>query len=186
MRPSLVLLLVLQVCAFAPTASARQDDPRLDPLFSELQSLDKRRDQRADELQAKIWYIWYEHDSDRVNAAMESGLKALALERYPAAVDAFSRAIEQDPGFAEAWNRRGTAYYLMGRYEDSLADIERVLELEPRHFAALAGRGLCLRELGRPRAAIDAFEQALEINPHLDRVYVEILRLRAHAGVNEE
>jgi len=186
MRPLLILLAALQGLAAAPMAAARQDDPRLDSLFSELQSLDKRRDQRAGELQAKIWYIWYEHDDARVNALMERGLKALALERYTEAVDAFSHVIDLDRSFAEAWNRRGTAYYLLGRYEDSLADIRHVLALEPRHFAALAGRGLCLRELGRPRAAIDAFKQALEINPHLDRVYVEILRLRAHAGVNEE
>lgn len=179
MRP-LAMILALCLAAVAPRSlPAGQDDARLDALFDELQALDKRRDQRAGELQALIWYIWYEHDDPGVRKAMEAGLDALVQERYPDAVAAFTRTVELDPDYAEAWNRRATAHYLMGRYEDSLADIERVLELEPRHFAALAGRGLCLRELGRPRAAIEAFEQALDVNPHLDNVYLEILRIRA-------
>ena len=179
MRATLCALVLLGLLMPARPAGATQADPRLDELFAELQALDKRRDDRVGELQARIWTIWYEHDDEAVNATMAAGLEALARERYGAAVDAFTRVIELDPAYAEAWNRRGTTYYLMGRYEDSLADIRRVLELEPRHFAALAGRGLCLRELGRPEAAVEAFRRALAINPHLDHVYVEILRLEA-------
>ncbi|MDZ7705600.1 MAG: tetratricopeptide repeat protein [Trueperaceae bacterium] len=162
-----------------PSVPAAQDDPRLDRLFAELRELDKRRDARARELQAHIWHIWYEHEDAAVNARMQSGLAALSQGRYADAVEAFTQAIERDPEFAEAWNRRATTYYLMERYEDSLADIERVLAREPRHFAALAGRGLLPARTGRPRAALEAFERALEINPHLDGVYVETIRLRA-------
>lgn len=185
MRSYLVLLLHLALIV-SPALPAAQDDPRLDALFEELQSLDKRRDERAGELQARIWQIWYEHDDPAVRQAMETGVKALTRERYQEAVDAFTRVVQLDPDYAEAWNRRGTTYYLMDRFEDSLADIRRVLELEPRHYAALAGRGLCLKRLGRPRAAVEAYEEALEINPHLDRVYVEVIRLRARLDEKAE
>lgn len=179
MRYPLIAIMLLLGAVLPPSVPAAQDDPRLDRLFAELRELDKRRDVRAGELQARIWYLWYEHEDPGVNAHMQSGLAALSQGRYADAVDAFTQAIDRDPDFAEAWNRRATTYYLMERYEDSLADIERVLAREPRHFAALAGRGLCLRELGRLRAALEAFERALEINPHLDGVYVETIRLRA-------
>ena len=182
----LLPVLGVSLATIPEPSAAAQDDPRLDALFEELTALDKRRDDRAGELQARIWTIWYEHQDSKVNAAMADGLDALAGERYREALAAFTRAIRRDPQFAEAWNRRGTTHYVMGNYEASLEDIERVLELEPRHFAALAGRGLCLRELGRPRAAIRALERALEINPHMDRVYLEILRLRADLRAQRE
>ncbi len=161
---------------------AAQDDPRLDELFAELQTLDKRRDDRARILQAQIWEIWFEHEDPAMTRIMGNGLDALASERFEAALEAFTRAIERDPEYAEAWNRRATTYYLVDRYRDSLDDIERVVELEPRHFGALAGRGLCLRALGHTAEAIEALERALEINPHMDRVYIELLRLRARPG----
>jgi tetratricopeptide (TPR) repeat protein len=173
------LLVACIVVPASPAPAAAPERPEVDALLDELQALDKRRDDRAEELQSRIWRLWYQQEDPEARAAMERGLRALTRERYPQAVESFTRAIELDPDYAEAWNRRGTTYYLMGRYEASLDDIERVLELEPRHFGALAGRGLCLRELGRPRAAIAAFERALDVNPHMDRVYIEILRVRA-------
>lgn len=182
MRLTFLPVLLALFLAVPAGVTADQTDPRLDGLFEELQQLDPRRDQRAGDLQARIWHIWYLHDDAAVNAAMERGLKALAQDRHEEAVEAFTRAIELDPEFAEAWNRRATTYYVMDRYRDSLADIERVLELEPRHFGALAGRGLCLAALDRKREALEAFEAALEINPHMEGVYLEILRLRAELG----
>lgn len=162
-----------------PATLAAAGDERLAALFDELQSLDKRREQRVSEIEASIWAIWYEHDDRAVRELMERGLEALAGQRHREAVDLFTRVVERAPGYAEAWNRRATTRYLMARYERALDDIERVLELEPRHFGALAGKGLCLRELGRPEAAIAAFRRALDVNPHLDGVYIEILRLRS-------
>lgn len=179
MRPFPMFLVLCIASTVPPVLPAGQDDPRLDDLFAELQALDKRRDDRADTLQGRIWRIWYEHERPEITEIMGAGLGALADERHREAVDAFTRVVELDPEYAEGWNRRATTYYQMGRFRDSLNDIERVLELEPRHFGAWAGRGLCLRELGRNEAAIESFERALEINPHLDHVYVEILRLRA-------
>lgn len=182
MRPTFLPVLLSLFLAAPAGVMADQNDPRLDGLFDELQQLDPRQDQRAGNIQARIWHIWYLHDDAAVNAAMERGLKALAQDRYEDAVAAFTRAIELDPEFAEAWNRRATTYYVMERYPDSLADIKRVLALEPRHFGALAGRGLCLVALDRKHEALEAFEAALEVNPHMERVYLEMLRLRAELG----
>lgn len=137
MRYPLIAIMLLLGALLPTSVPAAQDDPRLDRLFAELRELDKRRDARARELQSRIWYLWYVHEDADVNSSMQSGLAALSQERYADAVDAFTQVIDRDPEFSEAWNRRATTYYLMGRYEDSLADIEQVLALEPRHFAAL-------------------------------------------------
>lgn len=174
----LALVLAALVLLGSPTpAAADQTNPRLDALFAMLQQPDPPGGAAA--IESRIWAIWYSHDDPRVMQVMSKGAVALARGHYQEAIRLFTRVTELAPDYAEGWNRRATAYFLVGRYHDSLADIARVLTLAPRHFGALSGRGLCLRELGKPLAAIEAFEAALEVNPHLERVKLEIIRLRA-------
>ncbi len=170
------VLLLLLACLSAP-AFADQSDPRLNALFRELHRTEDP--DKAAFLEAGIWHVWYWHADPAVRDLMSEGVKALTAERYPEAIGLFSRLVEKAPDYAEAWNRRATTYYLMGRYQAALADIKQVLELEPRHFGALSGRGLCLRDLGRPAEAVQAFRQALAIDPHLEEVQLEIIRLEA-------
>ena len=174
---TLLPLLLITVCGAPLPALADQDDPRLDALFRQLHRTEDPGE--AAFLQAGIWHVWYDIEDEQARDLMSQGVQALVEERYRAAVDLFGRLIEQQPDYAEAWNRRATTYYLMGDYERSLRDIDRVLELEPRHFGALSGRGLCLRELGRLREAMHALRAALAINPHLEEVQLEIIRLEA-------
>jgi len=79
----------------------------------------------------------------------------------------FSRLIERDPTFAEAWNRRATLYYLMGNFDASVRDIQETLAREPRHFGALSGLGLINSALERWDSAVKAYEEALRVNPFL-------------------
>lgn len=50
--------------------------------------------------------------------------------RWDAAVDAYSRAIAIDPGFARAYFNRGKAYAALGHYEEAIADYERARALD--------------------------------------------------------
>ena len=85
-------------------------------------------------------------------------------------VETFTQLIAIAPELSEAWNKRATLYFMMGRYEESLADIDRVLDLEPRHFGALAGRGMIYRKQENYGAALEAFRRALAINPNMPGV----------------
>lgn len=183
---TVLLPLTLLLAALACPALADQNDPRLDALFRELHRTEDPG--KAAFLQAGIWHVWYWHEDAAVRDLMSEGVRALTGERYAEAVKLFSRLIEMAPDYAEAWNRRATTYYLMGRYADSLADIDRVLELEPRHFGALSGRGLCLRDTGDLEGAVAALRQALAVNPHLEEVQLEIIRLEArlHEGTPQQ
>ena len=87
--------------------------------------------------------------------------------RNEEALSAFTRATEAQSDFAEAWNKRATVNYLLGRFQDSVLDIQKTLSLEPRHFGALSGLGLINLAMGHDREALKAFEAALKIHPFM-------------------
>ncbi len=161
----------------APGSSrADQYDARLEPLFERLQTTSDPADAAA--LQQQIWQIWIEFEDPSVSQMMRSGVAAMARGEHEAALDMFDRMVKQAPDFAEAWNKRATVLYLMGRFEESVLDIQHTLELEPRHFGALSGLGLIYDAVEKPAAAIRSFEAALKINPHLTGTRERIIDLR--------
>ena len=124
----------------------------------------------AERLDRLIWQRWGNAGTRQARQLLQDASKSVALGEIEAAIDLLDRAVAQDPGFAEAWNRRATIFFMVGRHARSIADIERVLVLEPRHYGALAGLGQVLLQLDEPEGALIAFEAALAVNPHLDRI----------------
>jgi len=162
----IVLGLVLALFAVATVpAGADQKDPRLDKLFTQLKAATTPEESQP--IEAKIWEIWMESGDQNVDALMAIGNSALNDEDYGQAYRAFGRVVQLAPNFAEGWNKRATALYLLGRFDDSMKDIAKTLALEPRHFGALSGLGLCNTQLDKEKEALDAFEKALAINPNM-------------------
>ena len=93
------------------------------------------------------------------------------------AVSVFTRLIELRPDYAEGWNKRATAYFLMREMENSVADIERTLALEPRHFGALSGMGLIFLSREDFHGALDAFRQVLKIYPRSISAHIHVERI---------
>ena len=89
----------------------------------------------------------------------------MRIRNYPLAVRFFNNLIEEDPNFAEAWNKRATVYFMMGDFDKTMQDIIKTLELEPRHFGALDGMGLIFIHQGQYQQAIDVYDKMLEIFP---------------------
>ncbi len=152
----------------AAPLGAAQDDPRLDALLTQLhETLDEHLAMR---LEQEIWTVWLHADDPELDALMRGGRVLMLRGDNTGAVRVFNRLIERAPDFAEAWNKRATVYYLMGRLDDSIADCMRVLELEPRHFGALAGLGLIHTALDDPRTALHWYREALKHNPHMHSI----------------
>jgi tetratricopeptide (TPR) repeat protein len=162
--------------ALGSVAHARQDDERLDPLFEKLQTAEDFA--VAHHLMGSIWKIWYQSGSETIDLLIANGDKAMTAHRYEKALELFDAAINLDPKFAEAWNRRATLNYAMGRFDDSVHDIQETLALEPRHFGALSGLGLIYDALDKPEGALKAYEKAISVNPHLPHAArrIEILK----------
>jgi tetratricopeptide (TPR) repeat protein len=139
---------------------------QIDRLFARLiKSEDGPEAKRAEQ---SIWNLWMTSDSPTADALLAQAMRASAANETGTALAILDNVIEVHPDYAEAWNKRATVYFLIGRYNDSLRDIEKVLELEPRHFGALSGLGMIKRQQGDLGAARAAFSEALSFNPHLD------------------
>ena len=142
---------------------ADQNDPRLHNLFEQLNKTENQDEIR--DLISDIWNIWYEVDDPKVIEYFEKGIQAMNLRNYPLAIRFFNNLIEEDPNFAEGWNKRATVHFMMGNFDQSMQDIIKTLELEPRHFGALDGMGLIFIHQGQFQQAIDVYDKMLEIFP---------------------
>jgi len=143
---------------------ADQNDKRLNYLFDKLTITEDQ--QEINKLINKIWKIWYEIDDPKITRDFETGVQMMNLGFYSRAIDYFNKVIISKPKFAEAWNKRATAYFMMGNYDLSMQDISQTLQLEPRHFGALDGMGLIFMHLNKPEKVIDIYDKMLEIFPN--------------------
>ena len=134
-----------------------------------------------------LWSIWFRSGSSQeANHQLCRGTQAMNRKDFEHAIQHFTRAIELDPEFAEAYNQRGLAKYLQERYDESIPDCLKAAEHMPYHFGAWAGMGHCHAHLGRLAEAVECYERALEINPHLDCVRQAIESLRPRLGESAE
>jgi len=156
-------LLLVAILACSVTAVADQNNSELPDLFGKLKLANSP--QQAVMIEAEIWKKWYERESTGGGDSMSEAIEAMGAGRYTIALNLLNNLVDDQPDFAEAWNRRATIHYLLGNYDDSLADIEQTLILEPRHFGALSGIGLIMQQLGENEKALHAFEKVLEISP---------------------
>lgn len=140
----------------------------LDRLFARLRKASS--EQEAKIAEQAIWNMWTASDSASAEALIQQAIRAMAVQRYDAALAILDALVETRPDFAEAWNKRATLYFTMGRLSESLADIDKVLDLEPRHFGALAGLGMIKLKQGDIGAARSAYRRALSINPNMPGV----------------
>ena len=158
-----ILIVSISLLFASKIALADQNDPRLNNLFKKLNETENQDEIR--DLISDIWNIWYEVDDPKVIEYFEKGIQAMNLRNYPLAIRFFNNLIEEDPNFAEGWNKRATVHFMMGNFDQSMQDIIKTLELEPRHFGALDGMGLIFIHQGQFKQAIDVYDKMLEIFP---------------------
>jgi tetratricopeptide (TPR) repeat protein len=126
-----------------------------------------------------LWAVWSRSGDATIDHILEIGVAQMREGQIEASVETFSDIIRRRPDFAEGWNKRATAYYLLGDWRRSAADCDEVLRRNPQHFGALSGYGMIWLQLDQPTRALARFEEALAVNPNLDSVHETIDALRA-------
>ncbi len=110
--------------------------------------------------------LWKELADARVAAARKGaadGERAGALWR--GAVEAYGRALDLQPGEAEALLGRASACAALGETEAAFADYDAAEQRWPRYPRIHAERALLLARSGRADEAVAAAERALALNP---------------------
>ena len=150
---------------------------KIDELFNQLKNTTNY--QESKKIESQIWELWTTHPSkSNLTALMADGSFYMSQNKLETAYETFTQTIKLDPNWAEAWNKRATVLYLMGKYELSQADIDKVLELEKRHFGALSGQGLVQTALNNYQKAIDSYIEAHKVHPNMKSPLIMIKKLK--------
>lgn len=143
---------------------ASSNDPELKLLFDKLSQ--SKTASAADKITNKIWEIWTnDASSEPSRSVMDRGIKLMSQSRLDEAEKLFSGLIKKEPDYIEAWNKRATVRFMMGKTNASLNDVFVVLEKEPNHFGAVSGLGLILMQEDDFEGAFKAYKRLLQINP---------------------
>jgi tetratricopeptide (TPR) repeat protein len=81
------------------------------------------------------------------------------------AISNYTKTIELNPTFAQAYNNRAYTYMRMSNYKDALPDLDKAIELNPNYVQALMNRGDIHNyyyEINR-QAAIQDYEKVIMI-----------------------
>ena len=93
------------------------------------------------------------------------GQALLALNRLPQAEQAFARALQFAPTWADAWVQCGIARYRQGAIEGAKAAMRQALHVLPGHVTATANLQALMRADGEPKAnASPAMETRSELS----------------------
>lgn len=119
----------------------------------------------AAKIAASIERLWAHAGTDTSTVLMERAATALSQNKNDLAIKFLTVAVELQPDYAEAWNRRAYVYYTQNQIERAVGDLRRVLALDSQHFKALEGLANILREQGQKKAALTAMKTLLEVYP---------------------
>ena len=164
------------IFVFSSSLFADDNKKEIDKLFIQLKSA--LNFENSKDIEDKIWDLWTTHPSkDNLTKLLADGSSDMMDNKLETAYNKFTEVIEMDPNWAEAWNKRATVLYLMGKYELSQADIDKVLAIEERHFGALSGQGLVQTALNNYQKAIDSYIQAHKVHPFMKSPLIMIEKL---------
>ena len=174
-----IFLIIFLGFLFCGNAAAAPKDRKikLDQLFKQLKKSSTASE--SFQIELRIWNIWTTHPNKKqFTRLLERGSNLMSQRKLEQSYKIFSNLIRSAPDWAEAWNKRATVLYLMGRYQESLDDIDEVLKLESRHFGALTGQGLVLIKLKDYQKAIESYQSAQRVYPLIRSAELMIPRLK--------
>ena len=150
----------------APFTLQASTDTQRERLFEALRTAKTEREGRLAE--NAIWNWWLDQAPTlEVREAIDYGMKRREAYDFEAAEQAFDKAVQQAPDYAEGWNQRAFVRFLRDNIDGSLSDLEKAVDLDPDHFAAWSGMYHVLIRMGRPEVAVSALSRAVTIHPWL-------------------
>ena len=118
--------------------------------------------------------------------AVQQGIEADRRQDLAGAAEAFGRAVQLSPDYAEGWYRLAVAVDKLGRRDVAVADLARAVQLNPRNARWRMDLAGLYVTLGRTDAALDQLRQAVAADPEYGEVRVRLAMLYRRLGRNAE
>jgi tetratricopeptide (TPR) repeat protein len=67
------------------------------------------------------------------------------------------------PGYVDAYNNRGAAYYALGSYMKAIEDYNRAIEIRPDFAGAYNNRGVSYAKIGNNKLAVNDLKTAAKL-----------------------
>jgi tetratricopeptide (TPR) repeat protein len=117
------------------------------------------------------------------NAYYARGLSYHLAEKHDRAIADYTKAIELNPNFTQAYNNCTWAYFKSGKPADGLPDAEKSLELQPDYPHGLDTRARIFEALGRREEAIADFRRAHSVGANDPDVQTSVKEALKRLGV---
>lgn len=118
--------------------------------------------------------MWSDIQKDGNDAAFMQNSRGYAYYEqgdFNKAIEAYTRALEIEPRFVEAYSNRGMAYYAQGRFDQAIVDYNQALGLSPRDAKARLNRGAVYHRLGQFDLAQADYSQSIASDPAFAAAY---------------
>ena len=102
---------------------------------------------------------------------LEKGNAFQAEKEYPNAIAAYSRAINIDPQFGQAFSERGKMYMHTKQFDLAVADFTKTIEFDPGNGELFWLRGLAYAGKGQHTLALNDYNKTLRLNPKMYLAY---------------
>jgi tetratricopeptide (TPR) repeat protein len=90
----------------------------------------------------------------------------MELLDFDKAIADFTRCLELDSKFTDAWYQRGMVYLNQFNHEKGLADVAMAIRLEPEYSYYYTGRAEYYMREGEFRNALNDLNKAIQLNPN--------------------
>jgi tetratricopeptide (TPR) repeat protein len=103
---------------------------------------------------------------------ISKGVIKIGWEDYMGAISDFNKAIEIEPGNADAYHWRGDAKAHIQDYLEAFTDLNKAIELDPENADFFYSRGEAKQMLLDYRGAIADYNKSIMINPEIVHIPV--------------
>ncbi len=93
------------------------------------------------------------------------GASLMAQGNMKESLSIFTRALQLNPNFPDAYINRGNALQGLGKLEKALNDYNKAIQLNPRNAKAYSNRGNIFKGMGRQAEAVKNYSKAIKLNP---------------------
>ena len=117
---------------------------------------------------------WAPVRAESAKQSFDKGYRSHLNGNHANAAKYYTRAINGNPSFVQAYLMRAAAYHSQNQYERAIKDYTKVIELGEAYFKAVGyfNRGLVRYDVGKYKAAISDFTSALSFDEKMANAYL--------------